>query len=145
MYEGEEGKNLGLKNFTIDHLSSFEPALFLDLANEWPALKEWDDSKLKEAFGAENDYEMLYCESLTVNLYLETCLREYRTYENFTSELASAKDYRKIYHTRGGSPIGPRKHMLLELDIPAALAADITEPKVTEQILDLKLQTMSIY
>ena len=59
MYEGEEGKNLGLKNFTIDHLSSFEPALFLDLANEWPALKEWDDSKLKEAFGAENDYETI--------------------------------------------------------------------------------------
>lgn len=60
IYESEQAKNLPLKDFMLNHVTSFEPAVFLELVNDWPALTKWNieeasvgDANLGQAFGEE--------------------------------------------------------------------------------------------
>ena len=42
IYEKEEGASMAFKDFMVWHVTEFEPALLLNLADDWPALTEWD-------------------------------------------------------------------------------------------------------
>ena len=42
IYEKEEGANMKFKDFMVWHVTEYEPALILNLAEDWPALTEWD-------------------------------------------------------------------------------------------------------
>ena len=35
VYDREEGANLELKKFAVDHVRDYQPAVFLDLASDW--------------------------------------------------------------------------------------------------------------
>ena len=41
-YDGEEGSNMAFKDFMVWHVTEYEPAVILNLAQDWPALTEWD-------------------------------------------------------------------------------------------------------
>ena len=35
IYTSEEGKNMALKDFMMEHVTSYEPGIFLGLVNDW--------------------------------------------------------------------------------------------------------------
>ena len=39
IYDGEQGKTLPLKDFMLNHVTNYEPGIFLGLADDWPALE----------------------------------------------------------------------------------------------------------
>ena len=51
VYEGEDAKNLALKPFMMNHVTKYEPAIFVDLVDDWKAIEAWN---LKEE-GGEGD------------------------------------------------------------------------------------------
>ena len=75
IYEKEEGASIKFKDFMIWHVTEYEPALLLDLADDWPALTEWDlrteegQMTIQAAFGDEH-LEVLEFWSPTYSAYL---------------------------------------------------------------------------
>ena len=52
IYEGEAAKNIPLKEFMVNHITSYEPAILLSLVDDWPAITDWsleNDSSGSEA------------------------------------------------------------------------------------------------
>jgi hypothetical protein len=136
--------NISLKDFMRDHIGTFEPGIFVNLVQEWSALNSWLPTKdeildwtyFTEAIGEETQVEMLLCNTLTVGSYLENCSREYDTFNEFVDTLTNRKDFSNSYKIRGGAPIGPKKAMILDEDIPETFENSFSEPELTSQILD---------
>ena len=42
IYDGEQGKTLPLKEFMLNHVTSYEPGIFLGLVDDWPAIEKWN-------------------------------------------------------------------------------------------------------
>lgn len=42
IYEADQAKTLPLKEFMVEHVTKFEPAIMLGLADTWPALNRWN-------------------------------------------------------------------------------------------------------
>lgn len=42
IYEADQAKALPLKEFMVEHVTKFEPAIMLGLADTWPALSRWN-------------------------------------------------------------------------------------------------------
>ena len=74
IYEKEEGANMSFKDFMVWHVTEYEPALLLNLAEDWPALTEWDlqtehgKTTIQTAFG-EDHLEVLEFWSPTYSAY----------------------------------------------------------------------------
>ena len=37
----------------VKHVTSYEPAVFLGLIDDWPAISRWNETTLSDAFGDE--------------------------------------------------------------------------------------------
>ena len=56
IYDGEAGRRLALKDFMVEHVTEYEPAIFLGLVDDWQAIQKWNlatggDHALRDGFG----------------------------------------------------------------------------------------------
>ena len=107
IYEKEEGRDMKFKDFMVWHITEYEPALFLELASDWPALTEWDlntdhgRTTIREAFG-ESHLEILESWSPTYSQHLADSRKQYGTIDDFIEALDTATDFSAKYTSRNG-------------------------------------------
>ena len=136
IYEKEEGANMSFKDFMVWHVTEYEPALILNLAEDWPALTEWDlktehgKNTIQNAFGDEH-LEVLEFWSPTYSVYFVDTQKQYATVGEFFEALETSSDYSTKYTSRNGWQGGQSRFVILEQEIPTTLQDHVSEPAVT--------------
>ena len=98
---------MDLKEFMLWHITEYEPALLLNLADDWPALTKWDlktdegQLTLQEAFGGEY-LEVLEYWSPTYSYYLSDSINQYAPFEDYIEAMNKHVDFSHKYKTRNG-------------------------------------------
>ena len=131
------------KEFMVNHVTNFEPAIFLELADDWEALNKWNltengQEALKEAFGDDLIQVVNYTAN-TYSYYWKSTTIEYKEIGDILDGMKNQRDYSKIYKAKGTKSVGAATHRLIVLDeeIPESLQSQVIEPNVTAQLLDL--------
>ena len=119
IYEKDEGRDMKFKDFMVWHVTEYEPALFLELASDWPALTEWDlttehgQTTFKTAFGQDH-LEILESWSPTYSEYLQESRKQYSTIDDFLEALDTSTDFSAKYTSRNGWQGGQSRFQILE-------------------------------
>lgn len=93
---------MAFKDFMIWHVTEYEPAMLLSLAEDWPAIQEWDlqteqgQNNIVAAFGGDH-IEVLEYWSPTYSPYFADTDTQYATIEEFVEALEKAQDYAYKY------------------------------------------------
>ena len=128
VYESEEGKNIKLKDFMIEHITSFEPAIFLGLVDDWDALSKWNldseegEQQMINAFGEEL-VQVLSFKAGTYSYYWKSTEIDYKPINEILEGMKTQKDYSNVYKTRSSriSGSGVTKNVVLDQEIPVSI------------------------
>ena len=89
----------------VNHVTGYEPGIFLGLVDDWAALSKWDlneksgEEFLVQQFGDELVQVLNYTAS-TYSYYWKSTSVEYLQMEEVISFIKNQRDYTKVYKTR---------------------------------------------
>ena len=110
IYEGEEGKNIPLKEFMVNHITHYEPAILLGLADDWKALEQWDlssdlgEQTIKDGF-ADELVQVLSFKAATYSHFWKSSSIDYKEMSEVLADMKNQRDYSKIYKSRSTRPV----------------------------------------
>ena len=105
IYEGEAAKTIPLKEFMVNHITHYEPAILLGLADDWQALEQWDlsselgEQTIKDGF-AEELIQVLSFKANTYSHFWKSSSIDYKEMSDVLGDMKNQRDYSKIYKSR---------------------------------------------
>ena len=101
---------------------------------------------MTESFGEELIQTFNYTASTHSYFWKSTTISD-RTMGDILKLVQNTRDFSKIYKSKSSRPsasVVPR-HVVIDQELPEKLQADISEPNVTSQLLDLNQTSLNIY
>ena len=80
VYDKQQGQDIKLKDFMMQHVTEFRPAIFLDLASDWEAITYWNltdgvgDQNIIDSFG-DSHVEVIMYNSMMYSDYFPTSIK----------------------------------------------------------------------
>lgn len=131
IYSKHEAEKITTKQFMVDHITPYQPAIFKGLIRDSPVVDTLNAEKLSEIF-ADQLIETLICvsEEVPCSGYLhQTSTKNYTTFDDLllSQKESSQNEFGDIYDTRGGKKTPKRipKFHIIDQDVPKTISDHI--------------------
>ena len=124
IYEGDEGKELPLKTFMVEQVSKYQPAIFLDLVDDWTAIEKWNLTRIDSEISGESELSKSIGETTLADAFKNDLVQNlkyranrfsyywksteicYDKIEDILGSMRLMKDYSSTYRTKSNRATG---------------------------------------